>query len=230
MNDAPKRPTTKDQASATQKLLDALTKIVPPADLGLVDRLLSEGADPNGLAAFPSPLVEALEMGDYDLTSLLLERGADPNAAFEIGRTPLHVAANQGREDLVALLLSAGAKADPEWQGNPGDWARTPLEMALLRSFPEAAKLLLAAGASPNIRDPWGDAPLHAVARDGDAELAATLLSFGADPSVRNEKGLTAEEVAVGDAKVFLHSLSVKEAIEDYLSDVPTVPNRPGGV
>lgn len=230
MNDAPKRPTTKDRASATQRLLDALTKIVPPADLGLVDQLISEGADPNGLAPFPSPLVEALEMGDSDLAALLLERGADPNAASEVDRTPLHVAANQGREDLVALLLSAGAKADPEWPGSPGDWARTPMEMALMRGFSEVAKHLLAAGASPNVSDPWGDSPLHAVARDGDAELAETLLSFGADPFVRNKKGFTAEEVAVGDAKVFLHSLSVKEAIEDYLSDVPTVPSRPGGV
>jgi cytohesin len=44
--------------------------------------------------------------------SLLIAAGADPNAREERGWTPLHLAANTGRWDIVELLTGAGADID----------------------------------------------------------------------------------------------------------------------
>jgi ankyrin repeat protein len=46
---------------------------------------------------------------DAEITRLLIERGADVNAAQTAGYCPLHQAAVAGREDLVRMLLDAGA-------------------------------------------------------------------------------------------------------------------------
>ena len=39
----------------------------------------------------------------------MLEEGADPNAKDKDGNTPLHKAADEGRFDVVKLLLERGA-------------------------------------------------------------------------------------------------------------------------
>ncbi len=44
----------------------------------------------------------------------LVARGADVNAANRTRNTPLHVAAGAGAADLVAFLISAGARTDAE--------------------------------------------------------------------------------------------------------------------
>ena len=60
-----------------------------------------------------TPLVEAVrtvtEETSLFITQLLLVHGADPNLEAG-GRLPLHEAVRQGRQELVALLLNAGAQ------------------------------------------------------------------------------------------------------------------------
>jgi len=60
----------------------------------------------------------------------------------------------------------------------------------------EVARLLLAAGASPNATDEAGDTPLHRVLGSrlvGDpSEFVALLLDHGADPTQANLAGLDA--------------------------------------
>jgi len=60
----------------------------------------------------------------------------------------------------------------------------------------EGVARLLAAGASPNVVDDFGDAPLHIAARRCDRVLVELLLKHGADPNARNGSGATPYEVA----------------------------------
>ena len=72
----------------------------------------------------------AAEYGSTDVVRLLLDAGEDPNRYGPVGShshaTPLHQAALAGHEEIVALLLSRGARPeikDVRFSGTPADWA-----------------------------------------------------------------------------------------------------------
>lgn len=52
--------------------------------------------------------------GDLDGITELLDSGTDVNFKDIDDRTPLHVAACQGKSDVVELLLKRGAQVDPK--------------------------------------------------------------------------------------------------------------------
>ncbi len=86
-----------------------LIRAVERGDAGMVDTLLSLGADPNhrcGCAVVEPPLWTAVLTGRFEIACALLDAGADVNAAAFSGQTPVQVAMNRGDEALVALLLS----------------------------------------------------------------------------------------------------------------------------
>lgn len=120
-----------------------------------------------------TPLHEAAVQGRVNVAKVLLSAGADVNARDADGVTPLHKAAAWGHVELARMLLAAGADA------NAGDRQRqTPLHIVASRSVPPLAvyadvtRVLLAAGARPNLRADDGSTPLRR------AELAASRLTL----------------------------------------------------
>jgi ankyrin repeat protein len=99
-------------------------------------------------------LFDAVLAGDREAVMVQLDAGADPNPFDAEGRTPIMVAARNGRADLVRLLLEAGA--DPELTDSIGE---SPLIMAAAHGHAEVCKLLL-----PH-------------AKDDEKDLARTLLA-----------------------------------------------------
>ena len=67
----------------------------------------------------------AASEGDVDGLRRLIAEGSDPGAADYDGRTPLHLAAAEGRSEVVELLLSHGVRAAPQDR-----WGMTPLDDA----------------------------------------------------------------------------------------------------
>jgi len=68
----------------------------------------------------------AAAAGDLDIMKLLLERHAYIDAASPTGTTPLMLAAREGQEDAVKLLLDEGADAalkDRAWHENAAEFA-----------------------------------------------------------------------------------------------------------
>ncbi len=135
-------------------------------------------------------LLEAIEHHNLNRLSSLLSHGADANV-FQIqqpGWCPLHVAIdeleNGGSTQALILLLRYGASVN-EWTAGHG---ATPLLMALFRDQPEAARILLAAGADPNVVGDEGDSPLCLCVEQNDQEMVALLLRCGADKTI-NQAG-----------------------------------------
>lgn len=115
-----------------------------------VEKLLAEGADPNGIDENSvwgmTPLSAAGRYGAVKAAAVLLDHGADPNLRDDSGSTALLWAIKQGHEDMVPLLLKHGAKTEMATDDGSN---RTPLFWAVLEKQEKTVAALLAAGADP---------------------------------------------------------------------------------
>lgn len=117
-----------------------------------------------------------------------LNAGANVNARDEIGRTPLHFAAESNKNSAVlAVLLGAGANINAR-----SNFGGTSLHSAAFANEnPDAITLLVGAGADVNARNKSGNTPLHYAAKHNkNPEVASVLVEVGADVNVRNNDGI----------------------------------------
>ena len=125
----------------------------------------------------PGPFQRAVAGGDVELVRDMLAAGEDPNRLDETGECAINLAMamipfKRGPEDAdtvrdvfacIELCLDAGALPD----GPPDSRKRkTPLGSAVQQGRPEFVRLLLSAGADPNVpADANGDTILHHATR-----------------------------------------------------------------
>ena len=159
-------------------------------DLALVDLFLEAGMPAATRDAWGnSALLEAARNDRVEVLRRLLERGAKAGDSPG-GEPPLVVAAEAGSLGCLAALLAAGASPD-----QPADPAKGPggtaLQRALAAESWEAARLLLEAGAGPDVAAPPLGPPLVLACESGHAPSVALLLGRGADPNGRAAGGAT---------------------------------------
>ena len=99
------------------------------------------------------------------------------NSADEGEISPLHVAAANGQEDVVSLLLSRGANVD---QRTGSGW--TPLHQASFHGHNNVTQALVSAGAEVNKRNKYGATPLNMAAAGGHLATTRLLMTSGSVP------------------------------------------------
>lgn len=163
-----------------------------------VQLLLGRGADPLATRVNGDNALHFATSGP--IAELLAEAAGQQGLAarYVFESTPLHVAVEKNRRDVVAAFLSAGA--DPALTARAV--GRNRVTALDLTDSPEIARLLIDAGAP--VQTPQPHTPLHrACARAADllwAEVAELLLARGADPGQRDEFGDTAIDTLDLDA------------------------------
>ncbi len=99
----------------------------------------------------------------------------DVNQSDRYRLTALARAAEQNNADRVRALLAAGANINQATDGY------TALMRACIGKAPETAKILLEAGANPNLQRHDGQSALHFAAKNGSVECTQLLLRHDAD-------------------------------------------------
>ncbi|MEV5708729.1 ankyrin repeat domain-containing protein [Actinoallomurus sp. NPDC052274] len=120
---------------------------------------------------------------EYDdcvaIARMLIDGGIDVElATSEAGQTPLSHAASRGTAEITELLI-ATKQVDLDSRDKAGV---SPLHYASRHGHIDPVRLLLEAGANPNITENYGFTPLHEAAENGHAEVTRALLTAGADP------------------------------------------------
>ena len=137
--------------------------------------LLERGANVSVTTAEgDSPLLAATRHNQTDIALALIHAGARLNAVDRFGDTPLRFSIEWGNSAVVRALLRAGA--DPDLARD--DDGQTPL-LAAVEGWRwrggKIIKLLLDAGALPNVADREGVTPLDVARREGQGEIVALL-------------------------------------------------------
>ncbi|XP_031549219.1 myotrophin-like [Actinia tenebrosa] len=100
----------------------------------------------------------ALQNGDMDKVNELFSKGFDANKEMGLqGRRPLHIAADYGQKDVLALLLQKGADINAEDRNGI-----TPLLATIWEGHYDCAEFLLEKGATPNGKAPDGSTYVEA--------------------------------------------------------------------
>jgi ankyrin repeat protein len=182
---------------------------------GVVDLLLSSGADPNLAVDSGDVPLDALARGKHRdekavaLARLLVARGArlGPRPGQDGGSTtPLETLLSAGAvddEDGVGLLRLYASDASA--LGATDTTGRTALHAAAGRCSDRAIEVLLEAGADPNARTATaldsfpsqraGDTPLHWAAACGGLDPVFTLCAGGGNPRLKNSAGEIPQEI-----------------------------------
>ena len=201
---------------------------------------LNDATDEHG-----NVLTVASSSGHEALSIFLLEKGADPNTPDSHGVSPLHFAVPQGLSsfdglkyddfyrvlppnmpELARALLAHGADPNPQIKkSNPlgpdapstgvGMAGQTPLLLAALAGDIEIIRVLVAAGADPELVAARGTTPLIAAAGADrfrwtgtlrrtlgvPLETVRVLVELGADVNRTNSQGQTAMHSAAFTGK-----------------------------
>ncbi len=155
----------------------------------LAEYELSRNAEGNSL------LNEAAYIGDRRLVEAMIRIGVDVDypargladiAPVGSAWTPIMLAAAEGHEEIVSILIQAGADVNAK-----NELGRTSLMFSANYGFFEIAEMLLENGASTD--DVASDrTAIIAASFNGHRNLVRLLLEHGADQNIRDNSGKTA--------------------------------------
>lgn len=202
-------------------MFEELQRAVANGDKAKLVELLAQGADINGKLANGYGLLHwVAHLGDTAGADLLLANGINPNWDMQNdqGTTPLDIAVNQGRKEMVAYLIAKGANFNTK--DKPGE--STPLHRAAQCAHTEIAELLVLSGANVNARNRDGITPLHCATWRGYASyqtIVKLLLAHDADVNAADKSGRTPLFNAVAAGNKGLLGLLCKHGADIGVTD-----------
>lgn len=119
---------------------------------------------------FPGYLFQAVRQGDAATMQIFMKAGVNPNTKNKAGLTPLILAVNMNKVDIVKALLAGGANTEDR--------------------LPEKAV------AGGRMKDPDGMTALMVAAKSGFREIVSALLAGKADKNAKSASGKTAAQLA----------------------------------
>ena len=222
----------------------ALLAAVAGRDVPLLRVLLDAGADPNFQGnRGVTPIIEAVRRGFGEILRMLLaalgpDATADSLARDEDEETCLHLAARNGHEIIVDLLLEQtfGRQLRDQvsksghtalhfaaWFGHAGVAAtllpRRPGQgfLRAITSFTEPEPVV----DEVNVKDAKDNTPLHLAAERDHTAIMELLLDRGAAPELTNEEGktplLTALQRGAAQAAMLLLQKGVRIDVKDTI-------------
>ena len=139
------------------------------------------------------PIHDAARTGDRKCLNDTLKSVDQLNAKDELGRTPMHAAAEVNEAAMGAYMAECGA--DVNASDNLGD---TPLHVAARHGSRLVVSMLLWAEGDPLSVNNSGDTPLHVAVKAGQRDICWLLLENGGEDAMkmRNKADLTPLEIA----------------------------------
>ncbi|KAK9278551.1 hypothetical protein L1049_028122 [Liquidambar formosana] len=164
--------------------------------------------------------------GDLYLLKRLVEAGADPSKTDYDGRSPLHLAASKGYEDLTLFLIQQGVGINIS-----DNFGNTPLLEAIKNGHDQVASLLVKAGASLTIDDA-GSCLCVTVARR-DLDFLKRVLANGINPNAKNYDLRTPLHIAASEGLFSMANLLLEAGAsvlsKDRWGNTPLDEARIGG-
>lgn len=147
---------------------------------------------------------------------LFEEGGLDRNGAA--GAVALMGAAEEGRTNVVAMLLKSGMR---EFDRKSGQYGRAPLAAAAAGGHGEVARMLLESGkVDREARDGEGRTPLALAAMSGSVEVVGLLLGCeGICVDVKDDVGRTPLSLAVEGGNLGVFEVLFRAGADPSLSD-----------
>ncbi len=177
---------TADEHGSTL-LANAITRSINPK-AEMVQILVDAGADVNVETDFHGNLVYAaiaylseIELAErIRIVEILVNAGADVNGTE--GKVPLQVASRKDYEDIIRILVHAGAAPPIGIGAALTNELEDGIELTLEDDNWELVEFLIAAGADPNVQVHDFLTVLSLAAGTGRTEMVRILVDAGADP------------------------------------------------
>ncbi|XP_047075675.1 potassium channel KOR1-like [Lolium rigidum] len=150
--------------------------------------------------------------GDLHQLKGLIRAGADPKNTDYDGRSPLHLAASKGYEDVAQFLIHEGADIDLI-----DKFGNTPLLEAVKQGHDRVATLLFCKGAKLNLENS-GSHLCMAVSK-GDSDFVRRALAYGADPDSKDYDHRTPLHIAAAEGLYMMAKLLVDAGASVFTTD-----------
>ena len=146
-----------------------------------------------------TPLMYAVDADNVDTVRILLDHGVEVTARDGRGWNVLHLAASQGRCELIDEVHKKYPAGEIDSQDTDG---KSALMIAAENGHLESLELLRGYGADPGVLDNEGRTALHLAATSSHTHVVHSLLQAGADSSIADKTGNTALHLAAMKGQV----------------------------